>query len=75
MRFRTKIIGNKFVNSIEQLARFLKEGDIFLRPRSSTQYKFEKFVPDENMVICENMETHVLDQIFSNSPVFKLTFL
>ena len=75
MRFRTRIIGNKIVNSVEQLACYLKQGDIFLMPRSSTQYKFEKLITHENLVICENLDTHVLDRIFCNSPVFKLTYL
>lgn len=75
MKFRTKIIGNRIVNSVEQLARYLKDGDIFLRPRNSTQFRFEKFEPEENTVICENLDTHTYDRIFSNSPVFKLTYL
>lgn len=75
MNTRTKVIGNKIVNSVEQLACFLKTGDIFLKPRGSTQYKFEKFDEDSKVVVCENMETHKHDRIFSNSPVFKLVFL
>jgi hypothetical protein len=75
MKFRTRIIGNRIVNCVEQMACFLKHGDVFLRPRSNTQYKFEEFVPDQKLVICENLETHMLDKIFCNSPVFKLTYV
>jgi hypothetical protein len=75
MRSRTKIIGNKIVNSVEQLACFLKTGDIFLRPRGSTQYKFERLDEDKQMVVCENMDTHAQDIIFPNSPVLKLVFI
>jgi hypothetical protein len=75
MRTRTQIIGNKIVNSVEQLARFLKRGDIFLKPKGTTQYKFEQFDEDQQMVVCENMDTHTHDRIFSNSPVLKLVFL
>jgi hypothetical protein len=75
MKSRTKIIGNKIVNSVEQLACFLKTGDIFLRPRGSTQYKFERLDEDKQMVVCENMDTHTHDKIFCNSPVLKLVFI
>ncbi|CAN5583012.1 hypothetical protein BH10BAC4_BH10BAC4_14410 [soil metagenome] len=70
---RPEIINNKIVNSVAQLARFLKEGDIFRKVRGATQYKFEKFVPDEDVVICENLDTHVSEEIYFNSPVFQLT--
>ena len=69
---RTEIINNKIVNSVAQLARFLKRGDIFRKPKGSTQYKFEEFVQDENLVICENLDTHLSEQIYCNSPVFRL---
>lgn len=72
MKPRTEIINNKIVNSVEQLARFLKRGDIFRKPRSSTQYKFEQLNLDENVVICENTDTHAFETIYCNSPVFKL---
>ncbi len=72
MKPRTEIINNKIVNSVEQLARFLKRGDIFRKPRSSAQYKFEELRLEENMVICENTVTHIVEKIYCNSPVFKL---
>jgi hypothetical protein len=75
MKHRTEIINNKIVNSIEQLASFLKPGDIFRKPNGKTQYKFDELLPDKRVVICENLETHVPEQIYCNSPVFKLVFL
>jgi hypothetical protein len=69
---RTEIINNKIVNSVAQLARFLKRGDIFRKPKGSTQYKFQELVQDENLVICENLDTHLSEQIYCNSPVFRL---
>ena len=72
MKPRTEIINNKIFNSVEQLARFLKRGDLFRKPRSSAQYKFEELNPDENIVVCENTATHIIEKIYGNSPVFKL---
>jgi hypothetical protein len=72
MRPRTEIIGNKIVNSVEQLASFLKPGDIFRKPIGKTQYKFDKLDADEKLVVCENLETHAREQIYYHSPVFKL---
>ncbi|MEJ0057033.1 MAG: hypothetical protein WDN75_16070 [Bacteroidota bacterium] len=69
---RTEIINNKIVNSVEQLARFLKRGDIFRKPKGSTQYKFQELVQDQNLVICENLDTHASEEIYCNSPVFRL---
>ena len=75
MKPKTEIINSKIVNSVEQLARFLKEGDIFRKPRSSTQYKFEALDLNEKMVICENTDTHAVESIYFNSPVFKLVII
>ena len=74
MTRRTEIIDNKIVNSVEQLASFLKPGDIFRKPHGKTQYKFDELKLGERLVICENLETHVPEQIYYNSPVFKLIF-
>jgi hypothetical protein len=75
MKPKTEIINNRIVNSVEQLARFLKRGDIFRKPRGSAQYKFEELKPEENIVICENTDTHTVEKIYGNSPVFKLMML
>jgi hypothetical protein len=72
---RTEIINHKVVNWVEQLACFLKHGDIFRKPRSKTQYKFEELVLDQRLVICENTDTHLLEKIYCNSPVLKLVIL
>lgn len=72
---KTEIINHKIVNWVEQLACFLKQGDIFRKPRSSTQYKFEELVLDQKLVICENTDTHLSEKIYCNSPVFKLVVL
>ncbi len=72
MKPRTEIIGNRIVNSVEQLASFLKPGDIFRKPHSKTQYKFDELRIEDRLVLCENMETHAPEQIYYNSPVFKL---
>lgn len=69
---RTEIINNRIVNSVEQLACFLKRGDIFRKPRGNTQYKFEELKQEQKLVICENLDTHVSEQIYCNSPVFRL---
>ena len=75
MKPRTEIINHKIVNWVEQLACFLKNGDIFRRPRGTTQYKFEKLIADQKMVICKNMDTETEETIYGNSPVFKLMIL
>jgi len=72
MKPRTEIINNKIVNSVEQLASFLKPGDIFRKPHGKTQYKFDELKLAERLVMCENMDTHAPEQIYYNSPVFKL---
>lgn len=72
MKPRTEIINNRIVNSVEQLASFLKPGDIFRKPQGSTQYKFDELKLSERLVICENMDTHAPEKIYYNSPVFKL---
>ena len=71
----TEIIGNKIANSVERLAGFLKPGDIFIKPHSRTQYKFDESKFKERVVICENLDTHEPEQIYYNSPVYKLTFV
>jgi hypothetical protein len=72
MKPRTEIIGNRIVNSVEQLASFLKPGDIFRKPHGKTQYKFDELRLSERLVICENLDTMAPEQIYYNSPVFKL---
>jgi len=72
---RTEIINNRVANSVAQLASFLKPGDIFRRPRGKTQYKFGKLKGTADQVLCENLDTHRLEQIYFNSPVFKLVFI
>ncbi|NOT76042.1 MAG: hypothetical protein HOP08_14040 [Cyclobacteriaceae bacterium] len=72
---RPEIINHKIVNSVEQLARFLKRGDIFRKPRGATQYKFEELVQEQNIVICENLDTHRSEEIYFNSPVFRLMMI
>ncbi|HTJ50933.1 MAG TPA: hypothetical protein VL443_15830 [Cyclobacteriaceae bacterium] len=69
----TEIISNKIVTSVEQLAGFLKPGDIFLKAHSNTRYKFDESKFKERVVICENLETQEPEQIYYNSPVYKLT--
>ena len=75
MKPRTEIINHKIVNWVEQLACFLKTGDVFRRPKGSTQYRFEKLLPEQKVVICKNMDTQSEEQIYGNSPVFKLMTL
>lgn len=75
MRARTEIINNQIVNSIEELARSLRHGDLFRKPMGRTQYRFEEFLVDQKMVICENLDTHQSERLYSNSPVFRLMFL
>jgi hypothetical protein len=72
MKPKTEIINHKIVNWVDQLACFLKIGDIFRRPRGSTQYKFERLITDQKIVICKNMDTQIVEEIYGNSPVFKL---
>jgi hypothetical protein len=72
MRSKTEIIDNQIVNSVEQLACFLKQGDIFRKPRGSTKYMFEELLTDSRVVVCVNMNTQVSEQIYSNSPVYRL---
>ena len=72
MKPRTMIINNRIVNCVEQLACYLKQGDIFRKPRGSTNYKFEKLMLEHKLVLCENMETHTEAEIYSNSPVLRL---
>ena len=72
---RTEIINHKIVNWVEQLACFLKQDDIFRKPRGNTQYKFKELILDQKLVICENMDTHASEEIYSNSPVFRLWVL
>lgn len=69
---KTEIINNKIVNWVEQLASVLKRGDIFRKPRGSTHYKVKALIPDEKIVICENLDTHLSEEIYSNSPVYRL---
>ena len=69
---RTEVINHKIVNWVEQLACFLKSGDIFRKPRGNTQYKIKELRPEEKVVICENLETHKSEQIYFNSPVYRL---
>lgn len=72
---RTEIIDNRIVNSVELLASFLKPGDIFRKLRGRTQYKFLKLIITKRLVVCENLETHRSEEIYFNSPVFKLVFI
>ena len=72
---KTEIINHKIVNWVEQLACFLKEGDTFRKPRSSTQYKFEELLLEQRLVICKNTDTLLSEKIYCNSPVFKLVTL
>ena len=72
---RTEIINNHIVNSVEQLASFLVPGDIFRKLRGRTQYRFNELRRSEQLVLCENLDTHTLEHIYFNSPVFKLVFI
>lgn len=72
MRTRTEIINNRIVNNVEQLARFLKHGDIFRKMRGNTVYLFKELVEDKKLVICENLETHAAEEIYFSSPVYRL---
>lgn len=74
MKPRTEIINHRIVNSVEQLVSFLHQGDIFRKLHGKTQYRFDELKRDEKIVMCENLETHLLEQIYYNSPVFKLVF-
>ena len=75
MRPRTIIVDNKIVNCVEQLACYLKQGDLFRKPRCSAQYKFEKLLPEQKLVVCQNVETLATEEIYFNSPVLRLMFL
>jgi hypothetical protein len=75
MKPKTEIINNKIVNWVEQLACFLKTGDVFRKPRGLTKYKFKELVADQHEVICENLDTNTAEAIYSNSPVFKLMMI
>lgn len=72
---RTEVINHQVINWVEQLACFLKVGDIFRKPRGSTQYKFEELKLDLKTVVCWNTDTQMSENIYSNSPVFKLVVL
>ena len=72
---RAEIINRKVVTWVQLLACFLKKGDVFRRPRGRTQYKFKELVPDQGIVICLNMVTHLSEKIYYNSPVFKLVII
>jgi hypothetical protein len=74
MQLRAQIMGNQNPNTVEQLVCFLKPGDIFTKPLSKTHYKFDELKLTERLVICENMDTHGPEQIYCNSPVYKLLF-
>jgi hypothetical protein len=75
MKPRTEIINNRIVNYVEQLASFLKPGDIFRKLHNKTQYKFGQLMLEESLVLCENLETHRKEEIYFKSPVFKLVFV
>jgi hypothetical protein len=72
---RTEIINNRIVNSVEQLVSFLKPGDIFRKLRGRTQYKFSELMLTKKLVVCENLDTHISEEIYFHSPVFKLVFI
>lgn len=72
MKPRTEIINNRIVNSVEQLASFLKPGDIFRKLNGRTQYKFELLDTKAHQVVCKNMDTNVAENIYYMMPVFKL---
>ncbi len=72
MKPRTEIMDHKIVNSVEQLASYLKPGDIFRKPHGKTKYKFDELKLADRLVMCENLETKAPEQIYYNSPVFKL---
>ena len=72
---RTEIINSRIVNSVEQLASFLKPGDLFRKLHSKTQYKFKRLLLEEQEVICENQDTFVTEKIYYNTPVHKLVFV
>jgi hypothetical protein len=69
---RTEIINKKIVNWVAQMASLLKSGDVFRKPRGSTHYKFVSFDSEQKLVICENIDTHVVEEIYANSPVYRL---
>ena len=59
------------VNWVEQLAYFLKAGDVFRKAHGKTQYKFEELMLDQRLATCMNTDTHLQEKIYCNSPVFK----
>jgi hypothetical protein len=69
---RTEIINNRIVNWVEQHARFLRHNDVFKKPTGSTHYRFEALDADQNLVVCENLDTHTSETIHANSPVYRL---
>jgi hypothetical protein len=72
MNPRTEIVNNRVVNSVEQLACFLRPGDVFRRPRSNTPYLFTELLVEKKIVVCMNTLTLESEEIYSNSPVFRL---
>jgi hypothetical protein len=72
---RTEVIHHQVINWVEQLACFLKTGDIFRKPPGATQYKFEELKLDLKSVVCQNTDTKLSENIYCNSPVFKLVVL
>ncbi len=75
MKTRTEIINNRIVNTVEQLASFLKPGDIFRKRLGRTQYKVDQLRVSDQTLVCENLETHTSEEIYYKSPVLKLMFL
>ena len=67
-----EIIDSKVVNSVAQLACFLKQGDVFRRPHGKTQYRLDSVIWDRSLVVCMNTDTRLSETIYSNSRVFKL---
>jgi hypothetical protein len=72
---RTVIIGNKIVNSVPQLASFLRVNDLFRKPHGMITYRFIELHVATKSVDCENMDTHLQETIYFQSPVFKLVFI
>jgi hypothetical protein len=72
---RTEIIGNKIVNSVPQLASFLRANDLFRKPHGMVTYRFIQLNVATKTVDCENMDTHLPESIYFQSPVFKLVFI
>lgn len=72
---KTEIINHRIANSVLQLARFLKPGDIFRKARGRTQYRFNGVDAKDEIIVCENLDTHVLEELYYSSPVFKIVFV